>query len=89
MNVSQAAYPRNYIVYEVDEVQISESERIMSTYLETKSYNDRDLLKSDMEKLSNFFDERDISVTVKEGDELALLTSKALITFAEFKKIYM
>lgn len=79
----------SFIVYEIDEDSLPKGDRMLSTYLATKEYASKTELERAKGKLDDFFDERDISVSVKVGDNLSLLTSKALVTFEEFKKLYM
>ncbi len=89
MSIDSFSPIQSYIVYEIDEDSLSNEDHMLSTYLATKEFANRAELKRAQRILDDFFDERDISVSVKLGDNLSLLTSKVLVTFEEFKKLYM
>ncbi len=84
------AHQAQYVVFEVDERSATKGTfKMMSTFLVSSDFPKYEEFVQNMQRLQQFFQKTGVSVTVKTGNDLMLLTEKDLITFEQFKNLYL
>lgn len=83
-STSQAFDPHfQYIIFEP-----SEDSKHLGIYIKTNTLTREDQLEQVVKQIFSYFNEHDISVTMKMGDELSLLTKNSPIPYELFQEIF-
>lgn len=89
MNVNPTSVLPQYVVFEVDSQDESGEKVLPDTFLSSADFKTKHEFLRAKENLMNFFDERDISFSVKAGNDLEELRTTDLIAYRQFKSIFM
>ncbi len=78
-----------FIVFEVDSLTKNGTQQVPSPYLDSMNFKTQNEFMKAKDDVMNYLDNNDISFSVKLGNDLEELRRGDLITFNQFKNIFI